>query len=117
MLLDSGLEIAAGQRRRVLFVVDAAVVAAVRETGQPREIGNHLVAIRRIVHLQLRMPRQAWGRARSNASAPHGLSTSFPPSSMLLLPAMVAGDRSAKYLDVIRLTIRPKSNPILCSPM
>jgi len=45
---DAGVEVTAGERRCLLLVVHAAVVAAVHEYRQPGEIGQNLAAVCRV---------------------------------------------------------------------
>src|SRR3989442_1441167 len=49
---QAGIEIPAGERRRVMPVIDAAVVAAVGEGRQPHDIGQHLITVDGVVYLQ-----------------------------------------------------------------
>src|SRR5262249_1256328 len=49
---NTRVEIAAGERRRLMNVVDAAVMAAIREYGKPGQVRQDLVAIGRVVRLQ-----------------------------------------------------------------
>src|SRR3989442_8087943 len=49
---QAGIEIPARERRRVMPVVDAAVVAAVGEDCQAHEVGEHLGTVGGVVYLQ-----------------------------------------------------------------
>src|SRR5262249_53398224 len=49
---DAGIEIAARKRRRVMTVVDTAIVTAIRKAGQSSQVGKHLGAVGRVVRLE-----------------------------------------------------------------
>src|SRR5262249_44645445 len=59
---NAGIEVAAGERRRLMIVVDAAVMRAVKEAGKARDVGYDLRAIGRIVRLEHQLGDDAWLR-------------------------------------------------------
>src|ERR1022692_786831 len=57
---DAGFEISTRQRSGVLGVVDSAVMTAIRKTRQANKVRKNLVAILRVVHLELQFGSDPW---------------------------------------------------------